>query len=40
VAMAERNGHHVLLVMLDAKNRWWDADAALDYALDRAGAGT
>lgn len=40
VAMAERNGHHVLLVMLNAKNRWWDADAALDYALDRAGAGT
>lgn len=37
VAMAERNGHHVLLVLLNARNRWWDADAALDYALDRAG---
>ena len=36
VATAERNGHHVLLVMLDAKNRWWDADAALEYALSRA----
>lgn len=36
VAMAERKGHHVLLVMLNAKNRWWDADAALNYALNRA----
>ncbi|HET6719788.1 MAG TPA: hypothetical protein VFH22_09080 [Rhodocyclaceae bacterium] len=36
VAMAERNGHHVLLVMLNAGNRWWDADAALAYALSRA----
>ena len=36
VAMAERDGHQVLLVMLDANNRWWDADAALDYALRRA----
>jgi D-alanyl-D-alanine carboxypeptidase (penicillin-binding protein 5/6) len=36
VAMAERNGHQVLLVMLNAGNRWWDADAALDYALSRA----
>ena len=36
VAMAERKGHHVLLVMLNAQNRWWDADAALDYALSRA----
>lgn len=36
VAMAERNGHRVLLVMLDAPNRWWDAHAALDYALDHA----
>ena len=36
VAMAERDGHHVLLVMLNAGNRWWDADAALDYALSRA----
>ena len=38
VAMAERNGHHVLLVMLNARNRWWDADGALDYALSRAEA--
>ena len=37
VAMAERNGHHVLLVMLNARNRWWDADAALGYALTHAG---
>lgn len=36
VAMAERDGHHVLLVMLNAGNRWWDADAALAYALSRA----
>lgn len=39
VAMAERDGHHVLLVMLNAGNRWWDADAALDYALSRAADG-
>lgn len=36
VAMAERNGHHVLLVMLNAGNRWWDAHGALDYALSAA----
>lgn len=36
VAMAERDGHQVLLVMLNAGNRWWDAAAALDYALSRA----
>lgn len=35
-ALAERDGHQVLLVMLGANNRWWDADAALDYALRRA----
>lgn len=38
VALAERDGHQVLLVMLGAKNRWWDADAALDYGLRRADA--
>lgn len=38
VAMVERDGHEVLLVMLNAKNRWWDADAALEYALSRAAA--
>lgn len=36
VAIAERDGHQALLVMLNAPNRWWDADAALDYALKRA----
>jgi serine-type D-Ala-D-Ala carboxypeptidase (penicillin-binding protein 5/6) len=36
VALARRGPHEVLLVMLDAKNRWWDAHDALDYAFRRA----
>ena len=36
VALAERDGVRVLLVMLNASNRWWDAHAALDRALEHA----
>ena len=35
-ALSRRGGHEVLLVMLNAKNRWWDAHDALDYAFLRA----
>lgn len=34
VAMVERKGVRVLLVMLNAPNRWWDADAILNRAFD------
>ena len=33
IALAERDGVRVLLVLLNAPNRWWDAHAALDRAL-------
>lgn len=36
VAMAVRDDRQALLVLLNAKNRWWDAHAALDYALSHA----
>lgn len=36
IALAERKGVRVLLVMLNAKNRWWDAHAALDQAFEHA----
>ena len=36
VVISRRGGHEVLLVMLNAKNRWWDAHDALDYAFLRA----
>lgn len=34
IALAELDGVRVLLVMLNAKNRWWDAHAMLDRALE------
>ncbi|MBI5419170.1 MAG: D-alanyl-D-alanine carboxypeptidase, partial [Deltaproteobacteria bacterium] len=37
VALAERSGTMVLLVMLNAPNRWWDAVAMLDSAFRQAG---
>ncbi len=40
IALAERDGVRVLLVMLNAKNRWWDAHAMLDRALGRAHVGS
>jgi len=37
VALAERGGTRVLLVMLNAPDRWWDAVAMLDSAFSRTG---
>lgn len=37
IAVAEREGTRVLLVMLHARNRWRDAAAMLDRAFDRKG---
>jgi len=36
IALAERDGVRVLLVMLNAPNRWWDAHAALNNAFEYA----
>jgi D-alanyl-D-alanine carboxypeptidase (penicillin-binding protein 5/6) len=35
IALAERGGRRVLLVLLGARDRWWDADAILARALAR-----
>lgn len=35
VAVADRDGHRVWLVMLDAPNRWWVANAMIDAAFRR-----
>lgn len=40
VAVARRNGHEVVLVMLKGRDRWWDAADILDIALARALAGS
>jgi D-alanyl-D-alanine carboxypeptidase (penicillin-binding protein 5/6) len=36
VALARRDGVTVLLVMLHAENRWWDASDMLEYAYSQA----
>jgi D-alanyl-D-alanine carboxypeptidase (penicillin-binding protein 5/6) len=33
IALAVRGGHRVMLVLLGAKNRWWDAHTLLDRAF-------
>lgn len=38
VALAERDGHRVLAVLLDAPDRWWAADAMIREAFDVAAA--
>ena len=38
VAAAERNGTKVLVVLLDAKDRWWTAAALVEAAFDEARA--
>jgi D-alanyl-D-alanine carboxypeptidase (penicillin-binding protein 5/6) len=38
VALAERDGHRVLVVLLDAPDRWWAADAMIREAFDAAAA--
>ncbi len=37
IAYAERGGHRILLVMLNAHDRWWDAADILDLALAHVG---
>jgi len=37
IAAAERDGVKVLMVLLNARDRWWDADALLARAFHRAG---
>ena len=36
VALAERGGKRVLVVLLDAPNRWWDAHGMLEHAFSMA----
>ncbi|WP_341676688.1 serine hydrolase [Niveibacterium sp. SC-1] len=33
IVLAERDGHRVLAVLLNARNRWWDATSLLDYTF-------
>ncbi len=36
IALAEQDGHQVLLVLLGAKNRWWEATGMIARALSAA----
>jgi hypothetical protein len=36
VALVERDGHRVLVILLDAPDRFWAADAIVREALDAA----
>jgi serine-type D-Ala-D-Ala carboxypeptidase (penicillin-binding protein 5/6) len=38
IALARKEGDQVLLVMLNAKSRWWDAIGIIENAFDEAGA--
>jgi D-alanyl-D-alanine carboxypeptidase (penicillin-binding protein 5/6) len=33
IALAERDGHYVVIVLLDAPNRWWEVTSAIARAL-------
>ncbi|MEO8307990.1 MAG: serine hydrolase [Pseudomonadota bacterium] len=35
IAVVERDGHRIWLVMLDAPNRWWVADGMIEAAFSR-----
>ena len=37
VALADRDGHRVVLVLLGAKDRWWTAAALVEAAFREAG---
>jgi D-alanyl-D-alanine carboxypeptidase (penicillin-binding protein 5/6) len=37
IVLARKNGVEVLLVMLHANNRWWDAIGVIEHAFDEAG---
>ncbi len=39
VALAERDGHRVVAVLLDAPDRWWTAAALIERAFEEARAG-
>ncbi len=39
VALAERDGHRVLVVLLDAPDRWWTAAALIERAFEATHAG-
>ena len=36
IALAERDGHEVLVIMLHAPDRWWDTVGLLELAFDEA----
>jgi D-alanyl-D-alanine carboxypeptidase (penicillin-binding protein 5/6) len=38
IVLARKGSAHVLLVMLNAKSRWWDAIGIIENAFDEAGA--
>lgn len=38
IGYAERDGHHVMVVLLGAKDRWWDAVAMFEQAFARVRA--
>lgn len=40
IALAQKNGVQVLLVILNAKSRWWDAIGIIENAFDEAGVPT
>lgn len=40
LALAERDGRRVLLVLLNAPDRWWQAEAMFDWAFAAAPSAT